>query len=124
MSNQDPKKIHPEPPYSAKKQSPPGSEAEMAPPADHGESSYQGTGLLKGRHALITGADSGIGRAVALAFAREGADVAISYLSEESDARETERLVSEAGRKAILLPGNIGDRTVCKDVAQKAIDAF
>ena len=124
MSNKDPKKIHPEPPYSAKKQSPPGREAEMAPKADHGESSYKGSRLLEGRHALITGADSGIGRAVALAFAREGADVAISYLSEESDARETERLVTEAGRKAVLLPGDIGDRTTCEEVAKKAIDAF
>jgi NAD(P)-dependent dehydrogenase (short-subunit alcohol dehydrogenase family) len=96
----------------------------MTPKADHGESSYKGVGLLEGRHALITGADSGIGRAVALAFAREGADVAISYLSEESDARETDRLVTEAGRKAVLLPGDIGDKTTCADVAKKAIDAF
>jgi NAD(P)-dependent dehydrogenase (short-subunit alcohol dehydrogenase family) len=124
MSNKDPKKIHEQPPYSAKKQSPPGREAEMAPKADHGESSYKGARLLEGRHALITGADSGIGRAIALAFAREGADVAISYLSEESDARETERLVTEAGRKAVLLPGDIGDRTTCADVAKNAIDAF
>jgi NAD(P)-dependent dehydrogenase (short-subunit alcohol dehydrogenase family) len=77
----------------------------MKPQADHGESSYKGTGRLQGRRALITGADSGIGRAVALAFAREGADIAISYLSEEADARETERLVTDAGRKAVLLPG-------------------
>jgi NAD(P)-dependent dehydrogenase (short-subunit alcohol dehydrogenase family) len=96
----------------------------MTPKADHGESSYKGVGLLEGRHALITGADSGIGRAVALAFAREGADVAISYLSEESDARETDRLVTEAGRKAVLLPGDIGDNTTCAAVAKKAIDAF
>ena len=84
----------------------------------------QGTGRLKDRRALITGADSGIGRAVALAFAREGADVAISYLSEEGDARETERLVAEAGRKAILLPGDIGEPSVPKAVARKAIEAF
>ena len=96
----------------------------MRPQADHGEESYEGTGRLDGRLALITGADSGIGRAVALAFAREGADVAISYLSEEQDARETERLVTEAGRRAVLLPGDIGKSTVSEAVARKAIDAF
>ena len=84
----------------------------------------KGRGRLKGRHALITGADSGIGRAVALAFAREGADVAISYLSEEKDARETERLVTETGCQAILLPGDIGEPSECKAVARKAIDAL
>ena len=124
MSTKDPKKIHIQPPYSGKKQPPPGSEEEMTPQADHGESSYKGTGRLEGRHALITGADSGIGRAVAIAFAREGADVAISYLSEETDARETERLVTEAGRRAVLLPGDIGQRTVVETVARKAIDAL
>jgi NAD(P)-dependent dehydrogenase (short-subunit alcohol dehydrogenase family) len=96
----------------------------MKPEADHGETSYKGAKRLEGRRALITGADSGIGRAVAIAFAREGADVAISYLSEENDARETERLVTEAGRKAILLPGDVGDRTVCETVAQKAMDTL
>ncbi len=96
----------------------------MRPQADHGEESYKGTGRLDGRRALITGADSGIGRAVALAFAREGADVAISYLSEEKDARETERLVAEAGRRTLLLPGDIGKSTVCEAVARNAIDAF
>jgi NAD(P)-dependent dehydrogenase (short-subunit alcohol dehydrogenase family) len=124
MRTKDPKKIHIQPPYSGKKQPPPGSEEEMTPQADHGESSYKGTGRLEGRHALITGADSGIGRAVAIAFAREGADVAISYLSEETDARETERLVTEAGRRAVLLPGDIGQRTVVETVARKAIDAL
>ena len=87
----------------------------MRPQADHGEASYQGTGRLDGRRALITGADSGIGRAVAIAFAREGADVVmLLYLSEDTDARETERLVTEAGRKAELLPGNIGESTVLR----------
>jgi NAD(P)-dependent dehydrogenase (short-subunit alcohol dehydrogenase family) len=124
MSTKDPKELYQRPPYSDKDQPPPGSEEEMTPKADHGESTYKGTGRLKGRHALITGADSGIGRAVALAFAREGADVAISYLSEETDARETERLVTEAGRKAVLLPGDIGERRVSETIARKAIDAF
>jgi NAD(P)-dependent dehydrogenase (short-subunit alcohol dehydrogenase family) len=124
MSTQDPREIYQQPPYSEKQQPPPGSDKEMSPKADHGESSYKGTDRLKGRHALITGADSGIGRAVALAFAREGADVAISYLSEEADARETERLVTEAGRKAVLLPGDIGEHSVSEAVTRKAIDAF
>jgi NAD(P)-dependent dehydrogenase (short-subunit alcohol dehydrogenase family) len=124
MSTKDPRKIYKQPPYSEKEQPPPGTDEEMSPKADHGESSYKGAGRLKGRHALITGADSGIGRAVALAFAREGADVAISYLSEETDARETERLVTKAGRNAVLLHGNIGEHSVSEVVARKAIDAF
>jgi NAD(P)-dependent dehydrogenase (short-subunit alcohol dehydrogenase family) len=124
MTTKDPRKAHPKPPYSGKKQPPPGNEEDMSPRADHGESSYKGAGRLKGRHALITGADSGIGRAVALAFAREGADVAISYLSEERDARETEHLVTEAGRRAVLLPGDIGKPSVAESVARKAIEAF
>jgi NAD(P)-dependent dehydrogenase (short-subunit alcohol dehydrogenase family) len=124
MTTKDPRKTHPQPPYSDKEQSPPGNEEEMSPRVDHGESSYKGADLLRGRHALITGADSGIGRAVALAFAREGADVAISYLSEEKDARETERLVTEAGRRAVLLPGDIGKASVTAEVARKAIEAF
>jgi hypothetical protein len=117
-------KLYPQPPYSGKEQTPPGNEEQMRSNADHGESSYEGTGRLEGRHALITGADSGIGRAVALAFAREGADVAISYLSEEKDAQETEKLVTRAGRKAILLPGDIGEGSEAKAIAQRAIDAF
>jgi NAD(P)-dependent dehydrogenase (short-subunit alcohol dehydrogenase family) len=124
MSTQDPKKLHEQPPYSDKKQAPPGTEEEMKPTADHGEKTYKGNGRLDGRKALITGADSGIGRAVALAFAREGADVAISYLCEEEDARETERLVTGAGRKAVLLPGDVGNASTCQAVAQKGIDAL
>ncbi len=120
----DPRKLYARPPYSAAKQAPPGSEEEMQPAADHGEESYQGSGKLLDRRALITGADSGIGRAVALAFAREGADVAISYLSEHEDAQETLRLVEEAGRQGFLLPGNIGTKSVCEDVGQQAIEAL
>lgn len=93
----------------------------MQPGADHGEKSYQGAGRLEGRRALITGADSGIGRAVALAFAREGADIAISYLKEDEDARETERLVMEAGRTALLLRGDIGRAAVCRRIAKQTL---
>jgi NAD(P)-dependent dehydrogenase (short-subunit alcohol dehydrogenase family) len=124
MHTKDPKEIHEKPPYPAKKQPSPGREKKMKPTADHGEASYKGAGRLKGRRTLITGADSGIGRAIAIAFAREGADIAISYLSEEEDARETERQVAAAGRRALLLPGDIGDRAACKNLAHDAIEAF
>lgn len=117
----DPRFLHARPPYSAKAQEPPGTEAEMQPTADHGESSYSGNHLLQGCRALITGADSGIGRAVAIAFAREGADVAISYLSEHEDAHITEQLVIEAGRTAVLLPGDLSSKDVCEEVAQAAV---
>lgn len=120
----DPRTRHAKPPYSAKKQAPPGTEKEMAPQADHGERSYKGTGRLKGLRALITGGDSGIGRAVAIAFAREGADVAIAYYTEDADARETERLVKKAGRKAVLLRGDLGDAMVCRKIAEGAIAAL
>ena len=124
MKTLDPRNLYQQPPYPDTQQSPPGTEMEMIPKVDHGESTYQGTGRLKGRHALITGADSGIGRAVALAFAREGADVGIGYLSEHGDAEETQRLVTEAGRQAALFPGDIGEQTVTEKLVQRAIDTF
>lgn len=105
-------------------QTAPGSDAELTPKADHGETSYVGHGRLEGKATVITGADSGIGRAVALAFAREGADVVISYLNEHEDARETERLVTEAGRKAILIPGDIADAAHCRAIVDQAVQAF
>ncbi len=98
-----------------------GSSAQMNVQPDYGEKSYKGTGKLVGKKALITGGDSGIGRAVALAFAREGADVAISYLNEEEDAQETVRLISSAGRKALSLPGTIEDVSHCEELIQRTV---
>ncbi|HEY8899137.1 MAG TPA: SDR family oxidoreductase [Chthoniobacterales bacterium] len=122
--NSDPRFKYPSPPFPQEKTVPPGSDAEMAPLADHGEKSYVGTGRLTGQRALITGSDSGIGRAVALAFAREGAGVAISYLDEHDDAEVTASLVREAGQKAVLLPGDIGSKSVCEEVSRKALSEF
>ena len=93
----------------------------MRPSPEHGEKTYAGSGLLEGKRALITGADSGIGRAVAIAFAREGADVAISFLSEFDDAVETARIVKESGRKALLLPGDLAEKSVCETIAHEAV---
>src|SRR5687767_3663096 len=100
---QNPVDKYPQPPYPAQEQDMPGTEQKMDPKPDHGETSYKGTGKLAGRKALITGGDSGIGKAVAIAFAREGADVLISYLNEEEDAREVVEYVKAAGRKIVLV---------------------
>jgi NAD(P)-dependent dehydrogenase (short-subunit alcohol dehydrogenase family) len=105
-------------------QTPPGHEAALTPQADHGETSYVGHGRLAGKATVITGGDSGIGRAVALAFAREGADVLISYLDEHDDARATERLVRDAGRKAVLVPGDIADPAHCRAIVDRAVQEF
>lgn len=105
-------------------QQPPGREADLTPKPDHGETSYRGSGRLQDKATVITGADSGIGRAVALAYAREGADVLISYLSEHEDAQETARLVEEAGRRAILVPGDIADPAHCRAIVDKAVAEF
>lgn len=120
----DPRSAHQQPPFPAQEQAHPGQEHQMDPQPDYGEQSYRGMDRLKGKIALVTGADSGIGRAVALAFAREGADVAISYLSEDKDAQETERVVKAAGRKAILLRGDIADEAHCQKVVQETVKAF
>lgn len=103
-------------------QQPPGTLAAMRLKPDHGEDSYRGSGRLAGKKAVITGGDSGIGRAVAIAFAREGADVLISYLSEHDDARDTAALVEQAGRKAVLAPGDLTDRAQCQAVVNRAVD--
>ena len=120
----NPKTAGPQPPFDEKPQAHPGRETELAEKPDHGESSYHGCARLKNRVALITGGDSGIGRAVALAFAREGADVAISYLSEHDDAQETARLVEEAGKSALLLPGDLADVSYCETIVTKTVDRF
>lgn len=114
----------PTPPQKPQEQDLPGSDAAMEPTPDHGEESYRGSGKLEGLATLITGADSGIGRAVAIAFAREGADVVISYLNEHEDARETARWVEKAGRRAILAPGDVKDEAHCNALVDKAVDEF
>lgn len=104
------------------KQEPPGYESQMQPAADHGERSYVGHGRLEGKKTVVTGADSGIGRAVAIAFAREGADVVVSYLDEHDDAQETARWVEEAGRTAVLVPGDLAEAAVCETIIDTAVD--
>ncbi len=121
---QDPKEQYPKPPFDEPTQAPPGSEKQMKTQPDYGENSYVGSGRLEGRAAIVTGSDSGIGRAVALAFAREGADVLISYLNEDEDAQETVRLVHSAGRRAIAVPGDITNEAHCKMIVEKAQSEF
>jgi NAD(P)-dependent dehydrogenase (short-subunit alcohol dehydrogenase family) len=109
---------------TAQQQPMPGQTGRMNPIPDHGEDSYEGHGRLEGKKTIITGADSGIGRAVAIAFAREGADVLISYLSEDEDAEETARLVENAGRKAVVVRGDLKDPAHCREVIDAAVEAF
>ena len=113
---------YPGPPFPRQKQDWPGLAGKMTPRPDHGETTYRGSGRLTGRRALVTGGDSGIGRAVAIAFAREGADVAIGYLpAEEADAREVVALIRQAGRNAVALPGDIRDEAFCKKMVEQAV---
>ncbi|MEV0394229.1 glucose 1-dehydrogenase [Polymorphospora rubra] len=107
-----------------RQQQPPGSLAAMHDKPDHGEDSYRGSGRLQGRKAIVTGGDSGIGRAVAIAYAREGADVLISYLNEHDDARDTAKLVEDAGRRAVLVAGDIADRSLCAQIVDRAVSEF
>jgi hypothetical protein len=108
----------------AQQQEVPGTLGQMDPKPDHGEESYRGSGRLTGKAAVITGGDSGIGRAVAIAFAREGADVLISYLNEHEDAKDTAKYVEEAGRKCVLVPGDLADRAHQKTIIPKAVEEF
>lgn len=120
----DPQDKYNQPPYDTPMQDEPGLQSRLDPPADHGEESYKGSGKLIGKKAIITGGDSGIGRAVAIAFAREGADVLISFLEEVEDARETAKYVEEAGQKAVMVKGDISDENHCKRIIQQAVDEF
>jgi NAD(P)-dependent dehydrogenase (short-subunit alcohol dehydrogenase family) len=122
---QDPVKQYPVMDIPEQRQNEPGLDAKLEPKADHGEKSYTGSGKLKGRKALITGGDSGIGRAVAIAYAREGADIAINYLpAEEEDAKETVRLIEEAGRKAVAIAGDISQEEFCKELVETVAKEF
>ena len=118
----DPRSAGPRPPFPKQKQPAPGETPPLDPVPDHGEESYEGGGRFEDCAVLITGGDSGIGRAVAIAFAREGADVAISYLNEHEDAEESARWVRSAGRRALLLAGDIGDEPHCEELVRRTID--
>ncbi|QCW76816.1 SDR family oxidoreductase [Streptomyces sp. S6] len=122
---EDPNRLHPRPDFPQQDQEPPGRTGPIDPPPDHGEESYRGSGLLTDRKTVITGGDSGIGRAVALAFAREGADVLLTHLAEEEqEARETARLVEEAGRTAVTVPCDIRDEKQCRALVERAVSDF
>ena len=125
LTMQDPRAQYPQPPFKRQLQPVPGLAADMDPKPDHGETSYVGHGRLTGRKALITGGDSGVGRAAAIAFAREGADVAISYLpSEEADAKEVIALIEAEGRTAVALPGDITDEAWCRELVKTTVDGL
>lgn len=119
----DPRSKYPKPPFKSQTQPWPGLAGKMDPKPDHGETSYRGSGRLAGRKALITGGDSGLGRAAAIAYAREGADVAINYLpAEEPDAREVIQLIEAAGRKGVAIPGDLRDETFCRKLVAQAVE--
>ena len=121
----DPTTKYPKPPFQKQSQPFPGLAGRMVPRPDHGEASYKGSGRLEGRKALITGGDSGMGRAAAIAYAREGADVAINYLpDEEPDAREVIALIQKEGRKGIPLPGDLRDAAFCEKLVEDAVGAL
>jgi NAD(P)-dependent dehydrogenase (short-subunit alcohol dehydrogenase family) len=113
---------YPKPPYPTQRQPMPGSTAKMDPRPDHGETSYKGSGKLTGKKALITGGDSGIGRAVAIAYAREGADILIAYLDEDDDAQEVKALIEKEGRKAVLVAGDLRSPEHCRSVVKRAVE--
>ncbi len=113
---------HPKPPFPPQSQPMPGTTAAMQPRPDHGEASYKGCGRLQGKKAVITGGDSGIGRAVAIAYAREGADILIAYLNEHEDANEVKAFVEKEGRKVVLVAGDLQEASHCRAVIQRAVD--
>jgi NAD(P)-dependent dehydrogenase (short-subunit alcohol dehydrogenase family) len=114
----------PKPPFDTPSIEPPGLTVEVSPKPDHGEETYQGSGRLKGLIAVVTGGDSGIGRAIAIAYAREGADVLISYLDEHEDANETARLVEAAGQRSMTVAGDLANAAHCRDIVEKAVTTF
>ncbi len=120
----DPRTAGPRPPFPRQQQPAPGETPKLSPSPDHGERSYRGSNRLAGCVAIITGADSGIGRAVAIAYAREGCDVVISYLSEHSDAEDTAAWVQKAGRRALLIPGDVGDESHCRTLVGRTMSEF
>jgi hypothetical protein len=124
VENADPREAGPKPPFSQPEIAPPGETSEMNPKPDHGEQTYQGNGLLTDNAVIVTGADSGIGRAVAIAFAREGAHVLISYLSEERDAQETAEWVERAGRKALCVRGDLQEEEFCEELIETCVSQF
>src|SRR5258707_651001 len=122
---EDPTTKYPKPPFPSQSQTWPGLAGKMDPRPDHGETSYRGSGRLAGRKALITGGDSGMGRAAAIAYAREGADVAINYYpSEEPDAKEVIDLIKAEGRIGIAIPGDIRDEAFCRELVARAIEGY
>ncbi|NED79845.1 SDR family oxidoreductase [Streptomyces sp. SID11233] len=124
-SPQDPTTKYPQPEFAQQDQEPPGRSGSMDPPPDHGEESYRGSGLLRDRAAVVTGGDSGIGRAVALAYAREGADVLFTYLPPEAeDARETARIIEESGRRGVAVPCDIREEEQCRRLVERAVTEF
>ena len=120
----DPLKKYPRPPFEDQPQGFPGKTGRMTPEPDHGEDSYKGSGRLAGKVAIVTGGDSGIGRAVAIAYAREGADIALSYLDEQKDAEAVKVWIEKAGRRCLLLPGDMSASSQCRDIAEKTLAAF
>jgi NAD(P)-dependent dehydrogenase (short-subunit alcohol dehydrogenase family) len=122
--DENPTEAGPRPPYPKQSQAYPGHESEMRPRPDYGERSYTGSQRLLGKKTIVTGGDSGIGRAVAVAFAREGADVLISYLNEEEDAQETAQVVRESGRTCIVVPGDLGREEHCQRLIERALAEF
>lgn len=124
LENIDPREAGPKPPFPQPEIAPPGTTAEMKPRPDHGEQSYRGNDLLADHAVIITGADSGIGRAVAIAFAREGANVVISYLSEEEDAKVTADWVEKAGRKAVCVRGDLQNEEFCEELIKTCVEQF